>query len=263
VPNKKHVKEENEEAVMGVVDHIREFRNRLFVIVIVFFVAMLICLKYAAPIVELLKIPSGGLYSFIYISPSELFYQYIRVSIIGGIVVAAPVIIYELLAFASPGLNNTEKVFIRGILALGLIFFVLGVLFAYEILLPFMLKFFITINNNSGIEAQVSIEKYLSLCLSILSMLGIVFEMPVLTILLTQLGFLKPEWLKKSRRIVIVVCFIIAAIITPPDVVSQVMVAIPMLGLFEISIIFSTMVRKRKDKAREKRQEEAEKYRYQ
>jgi sec-independent protein translocase protein TatC len=126
-----------------------------------------------------------------------------------------------------------------------------------------MLKFFITINNNSGIEAQVSIEKYLSLCLSILSMLGIVFEMPVLTILLTQLGFLKPEWLKKSRRIVIVVCFIMAAIITPPDVVSQVMVAIPMLGLFEISIIFSTMVRKRKDKAREKRQEEAEKYRYQ
>jgi sec-independent protein translocase protein TatC len=94
-------------------------------------------------------------------------------------------------------------------------------------------------------------------------MLGIVFEMPVLTILLTQLGFLKPEWLKKSRRIVIVVCFVIAAIITPPDVVSQVMVAIPMLGLFEISIIFSTMVRKRKDKAREKRQEEAEKYRYQ
>lgn len=264
MPNKKKRNaEKNEEAVMGVVDHIREFRNRLFVIVIVFFIAMLICLKYASTIVDVLQIPSSGLYAFIYISPQELFYQYIKVSLIGGLVVAAPVIIYELLAFASPGLKMTERTFIKIILALGLIFFVLGVLFAYEILLPFMLRFFITINNNSGIEAQVSIEKYLSLCLSILSMMGIVFEMPVLTILLTQLGFLKPEWLRKSRRVVIVACFVLGAIITPPDVVSQVMVAIPMMGLFEISILFCTIVRKRKDKARERKQEEAEKYTYQ
>lgn len=248
---------------MGVVDHIREFRNRLFVIVIVFVIAMVVCLKYASPIVEILQVPSSGLYSFIYISPQELFYQYIKVSLIGGVVVAAPVILYELLAFASPGLRPTEKTFIRIILGLGLVFFLLGVLFAYEILLPFMLKFFISINNNSGIEAQISIEKYLSLCLSILSMMGVVFEMPVLTILLTQMGFLKPEWLRKSRRIVIVACFVIGAIITPPDIVSQVMVAIPMMGLFEISILFSSIVRRRKDKAREKKQEEAEKYRYQ
>lgn len=264
MPNKKkHIKEENEEAVMGVVDHIREFRNRLFVIVFVFFIAMLVCLRFSAPIVEVLQFPSADLYSFIYIKPQELFYQYIKVSLIGGLVVASPVIVYELLAFASPGLKSTERAFIKGILGLGLIFFILGVLFAYEILLPFMLKFFITINNNSDIVAQVSIEEYLSLCLSILSMMGLVFEMPVLSILLTQMGFLKPEWLKRSRRIVIVVCFVIGAIITPPDVVSQVLVAIPMLGLFEISIVFSSIVRKRKDKAREKKQEEAEKYTYQ
>lgn len=248
---------------MGVVDHIREFRNRLFVIVIVFIVAMLICLKYASTIVDVLQIPSSGLYSFIYISPQELFYQYIKVSLIGGVVVAAPVILYELLAFASPGLKTSEKTFIKMILGLGLIFFLLGVLFAYEILLPFMLKFFISINNSADIEAQISIEKYLSLCLSIVSMMGVVFEMPVLTILLTQMGFLKPEWLKKSRRIVVVACFVVGAIITPPDIVSQVMVAIPMLGLFEISIVFSSIVRKRKDKVRERKQEEAEKYKYQ
>ncbi len=96
-----------------------------------------------------------------------------------------------------------------------------------------------------------------------MSMMGLVFEMPVLTILLTQLGLLRPEWMKKSRRVVIVLVFIIAAIITPPDVVSQVMVAIPMLALFQISITFSTLVRRRKDRKRKERQEEEEKFRYQ
>lgn len=248
---------------MGVVDHIREFRNRLFVIVIVFVVALLVCFQYAAPLVDILKVPAADLYQFIYISPSELFMQYIRVSIIGGVVIAAPVIAYELLAFASPGLKASEKSFIIGTLLLGLFFFILGVLFAYAIMLPFMLKFFAGINGNAGIEAQISIKEYISLVTSILGMMGLVFEMPILTILLTQMGFLKPEWLKKGRRLVIVLIFGIAAIITPPDVVSQVMVAIPMLFLFEISIAFSSVIRKRKDKKNAKREAEADKYKYQ
>lgn len=247
---------------MGVVDHIREFRNRLIVIVVFFLVALIIGFNYAAPLVDILKVPSSDLYQFVYIAPSELFMQYVKVALIAAMVVSAPVILYELLAFASPGLKASEKSFIMGVLLLGLMFFILGVVFAYTILLPFMLRFFSTINGNSGIEAQISIEKYLSLVTSILGMLGLVFEMPVLTILLTQLGFLKPEWLKKSRRVVIVVIFIVAAIITPPDVVSQVMVAIPMLGLFEISVTFSSMVRRRKDKKRAKREAEEEKFHY-
>lgn len=260
---KKQQTAEDNEAVMGVVDHIREFRNRLIVIVVVFVAALLICFKYAAPMVELLQVPSADLYDFVYIAPSELFLQYIKVSLIAALVVAAPVILYELLAFASPGLKSNEKSFIMGILLLGTVFFILGVIFAYTVLLPFMLKFFSNINGNSGIEAQISIEKYLSLVISILGMLGLVFEMPVITILLTQLGLLRPEWLKKSRRIVIVCIFIVAAIITPPDVVSQVMVAIPMLALFEISITFSSMVRKRKDKARAKREAKEQEFKYQ
>ena len=260
---KKQQKAENEEAVMGVVDHIREFRNRLIVIVVVFVLAMILCLTYAAPVVDVLKLPSNGLFEFVYISPSEPFLQYMRVALMGAVALTMPVIMYEFLAFASPGLKNSEKSFIMAVLLLGLVFFCVGVAFAFTIMLPFMLNFFYTINGNADVAAQISIEKYLGLVLSVMSMLGLVFEMPVLTILLTQLGVLKPSWLQKSRRVVIVLIFIIAAIITPPDVVSQVMVAIPMLVLYQISIVFSGMVLKRKEKARAKRKAQEEKYRYQ
>lgn len=260
---KKEQKAENEEAVMGVVDHIREFRNRLIVIVVVFVLALVLCVSYAAPVVDILKIPSNGLFEFVYISPSEPFMQYMRVAVMGAVVLTTPVILYELLAFASPGLKRSEKSFIMAVLLLGLVFFCLGVAFAFSIMLPFMLNFFYTVNGNADVVAQISIEKYLGLVISILTMLGVVFEMPVLTILLTQLGVLKPSWLQKSRRVVIVLIFIIAAIITPPDVVSQVMVAIPMLVLYQISITFSSLVLKRKERIRAKRKAEEEKYRYQ
>ncbi len=228
--------ETNDEAVMGVVDHIREFRNRLFIVIIAFVAALLLCFSYAAPLVDILKVPSGDLYSFVYIAPSEVLMQYVKVALIGGLALSSPVILYEILAFASPGLKTSEKSFVMGVLLLGLAFFILGVLFSYYVMVPFMLKFFADINANTDISAQISLKEYLSFVIKTLGMMGIVFEIPVVTILLTQLGFLKPEWLRKSRRVMIVIIFIIAAIITPPDVVSQCMTAIPMLILFEISI---------------------------
>ncbi len=248
---------------MGVVDHIREFRNRLFVIIAVFVVALLICFNYAGPIVEILQKPAGELYEFVYLAPAEVMMQYVRLSLIGGLVLASPVIMYELLAFASPGLKTSEKTFTMAVLLLGFAFFALGVLFAYSVMLPFMLEFFHNINANTDIYAQISLENYLGFMLKMLGMMGMVFEIPVVTILLTQLGFLKPEWLKKGRRVIIVLVFIVAAIITPPDVVSQCMTAIPMLVLFEISIFFSSFIVKRKAKNAAKKKAKADKYKYQ
>ena len=255
--------EENQEAVMGVVDHIREFRNRLFVIIAVFVVALLVCFNYAAPIVDVLKIPAGEMYQFVYIAPAEIMMQYVKLALIGGLVLASPVILYELLAFASPGLKTSEKTFTMGVLILGFFFFVLGVMFAFYIMLPFMLEFFFNINTNADISAQISLENYLSFMLKILGMMGLVFEIPVVTILLTQMGFLKPEWMRKGRRVIIVLVFIVAAIITPPDVVSQCMTAIPMLILFEISIFFSGFIVKRKAKVAAKKKSKDEEYKYQ
>ena len=247
---------------MGVVDHIREFRNRLFVIIIAFVVALLLCFSYAGPIVDVLQAPAGDLYNFVFLEPSEVLMQYVKVSLIGGLVLASPVILYELLAFASPGLKKSEKSFLLGVLLLGLVFFMLGVVFAYYVMVPFMLKFFNDINVNETVSAQVSLKSYLSFVIKQLGLMGIVFEIPVVTLLLTQLGFLKPEWLKKGRRVMIVIIFIIAAIITPPDVVSQIMTAVPMMLLFEISIFFSSFIVKRKAKMAAKKKAKDDRYKY-
>ena len=247
---------------MGVVDHIREFRNRLFVIIIAFVAALLLCFSYAGPIVDVLQIPAGELYNFVFIAPSEVLMQYVKVSLIGGLVLSSPVIMYELLAFASPGLKKSEKSFLIAVLMLGLMFFIVGVIFAYYIMVPFMLKFFSDINVNETVSAQVSLESYLGFVIKQLGLMGIVFEIPVVTLLLTQMGFLKPEWLKKGRRVIIVLVFVIAAIITPPDVVSQCLTAIPMLILFEISIFFSGFIVKRKAKAAAKKKAKSEQYKY-
>ena len=125
-----------------------------------------------------------------------------------------------------------------------------------------MLKFFYNINGSPDIYPQISLENYLGFMLKMLSMMGMVFEIPVVTILLTQMGFLKPEWLKKGRRVIIVLVFIVAAIITPPDVVSQCMTAIPMLILFEVSIFFSSFIVKRKAKLAAKKKAKDEQYKY-
>ncbi len=249
-------------AGMVVVDHIREFRNRLIVCVVVFVILFTICFSYAAPLVTFFQIPSQGLYDFIYISPSELFMQYIRVGLIAGLVFSSPVIIYELLAFVSPGLKPKEKTFMIGILLLGVVFFILGVIFAFEIMLPIMLTFFNNINGNAGIVAQISIKEYLNLVISILGMMGLIFEMPIVSILLSEMGFLKPEWLRKFRRVVIVLCFVLAAVLTPPDVVSQILLGVPMILLYQVAIWFCASITKRKARQKAKREEERQQYRY-
>lgn len=238
--------DENGELVMGLSDHLREFRNRLAVVVIIFVIAMLVAFAFSSEIFAALKTLANGYYDLQIISPSEQFTQYIKLSLIVGLCVDSPFILYELFAFASPGLKSNERKFLLFLLIAGFGFFVLGVMFAFKIMLPFMLRFFFEFNQDVTIAMNISLEKYITLCTSTMLTLGIVFEMPVLVLLLTQLGILKPDWLVKARRVMIVVVFFIAAVITPPDVVSQVMVAIPMLILYEISLVFSRIVYKQR-----------------
>jgi len=133
----------------------------------------------------------------------------------------------------------------------GMALFVLGSFFAYEVVLPFTLKYFAGLNGGSigsgqSIKAMVSIQSYLNFFVNTMVTFGLVFEMPIVIILLTQLGILNPRFLRKNRKYVILGVFIIAAIITPPDVTSQVLIAVPMLVLFEISTWISSVLFRRK-----------------
>lgn len=181
-------------------------------------------------------------YQMVYIAPAELITQYIRLAVVCGLVLSSPIILFEVWAFMRPGLKKSENFTVFLSLFFGLLCFMLGAAFAYFITLPFMLNFFITLDQYQTVTATITIQNYLSFVMSTLITFGIVFEMPVITMLLSNLGILKPQLLTKSRRVVIVVVFIVGAIITPSDVVSQVLVSIPMLILYEISVVLCKII---------------------
>lgn len=241
------------ENVMGILDHLSELRKRLFIIVGLFLVLAALSFNYVDLIVDVLIDNSKTLgYQLVYLTPGELFSQYIKISLIIGLTVASPVILFQVWAFILPGLEKGEKFVVFSSLFSGLICFIVGAAFAYIIAVPMMLNFFITVDKNQFVQATISIQNYINFVLSTLITFGIIFEMPVVTVLLSQLGILRPVWMTKSRKFVIVVLFVVGAVITPPDVVSQVLVAVPMLVLFEISVLLSKLIARRKEKKESK-----------
>jgi sec-independent protein translocase protein TatC len=158
---------------------------------------------------------------------------------------------YQIWAFVSPALRKTEKLFFMLAMIFGLICFCIGVFFAYKIVLPFTLNFLISFNSGSGAESAITLQNYISFLMTIFTIFGVVFELPVVSVLLTQMGFVKVSWMKKGRKPMIVVIFLVAALITPPDIVSQIMVAFPMLFLYELSIILSSFFQKIRHKKEE------------
>ena len=139
----------------------------------------------------------------------------------------------------------------------GLFFFILGVFFAYKISIPFMLNFFVSVNTTANIVANISIENYIGMLLMVFLVFGIVFELPVVAVILTQLGLLRPEWMIAARPVAIVVIFFIGAVITPPDIVSQCLISFPMVVLYQLSIYLCKFFCKRRDKLKTERDEDA------
>ena len=222
---------------MSLGGHMKELRNRLAVCAAVFAIGTVYFLANAAKLVTLLADMGRAYgYEFVVISPQEKLLQYFRLAIMAAIVLTIPVILYQIWAFAKPGLKKNENLFFGMTLLLGLGLFCVGVFFAYKVTLPFMLNFLITLEGTDFIKAQISIASYLSFVLMIFTIFGCIFEIPLVTIILAKLGIASPTLMKKGRGIAIVICFFVAAVITPPDIVSQTLVAIPMVLLYQISI---------------------------
>ncbi|MBF7096777.1 twin-arginine translocase subunit TatC [Alkalibacter mobilis] len=247
--NKKKFRKKSSKDHMGIVEHLGEVRKRLFKIIIVFFIFSMVSFNYVDKIVSILISNSKELgYSLVYLAPGELFSQYIKISLIIGICLSSPIILYQLWAFIKPGLKKGEKAVVFLSLLAGLLCFIIGASFAYILALPIMLNFFMTVDQNQLVTPTISIQSYINFIISTLLTFGIVFEMPVITVLLSQLGLIRSEWLVKSRKVVIVLLFLIGALITPPEIVSQILVALPMLLLFEISVLLSKLIGRRKQK---------------
>lgn len=231
---------------MTIAEHLRELKSRVFKVVFTFLAVFILCYVKCGDLLDaVLNIGQQVGYVIVYISPSEVLLQQIYVASTFAFFITCPILVYEIVVFITPVFD--KKYMKYDLLAYGcfaIAMFCAGVLFAYKVLLPFMYNFLFEIGIDSGIKANISLEKYISAFLTLIKCLGIIFEMPIICLLLTKVGILTPEKMKKFRRIVIVIIFVISAIITPPDIVSQLVVAVPMIGLYQISILICKFVKK-------------------
>lgn len=253
-------KQSNPDGSMSLSGHLKELRNRILVCVLVLLVGFSICLSAAPRLVTALTdLGRAYDYVYVYIAPQELLLVYLNVAMLGGAILTFPALAYQIYAFCSPGLRAKERFFTQMALIAGTLCFLVGVAFARYISLPFMLRFLIQFTGEVDVAASISIQQYVSFLLTVFVIFGMVFELPVVSVLLSALGLVRAEWLVKGRKIMIVVIFILAAIITPPDVVSQIMVALPMIALYELSIVLSRAVGKlRKNRMEPEENEKAE-----
>lgn len=239
---------------MPLTEHLREIRNRLIYVAAAYIILVIGCFIFIERLVSIMLAMTSG-FEYVYLSPSELIMCYMRLSLIFALVAVSPLIAYHLWAFAVPALEKREKIVCLLCLLAGFLFFILGIIFSFKIVLPFTLTFLANYNTMDIISASISVDSYTRFVLNILLIFGLVFEMPVVTCLLSFLGILTPKFLIKVRKYAILVIFIMAAVITPPDVVSQIMVAAPMLLLYQVSIYISRVIAWRKAK-KEKEDEE-------
>ncbi len=238
---------ENDEGSMSLSGHLKELRNRIIVCVIAMIATFLIGLNYSPRLVDLLTdLGTVHGYEFVALEPAELLMQYFGVAFLIAVILTLPLLIFQIWAFIRPGLKKNENKIFLLVITFGLFCFILGILFAYRIMLPFMLRFLINVGKDSVVTSSISIARYLTFLFTIFIIFGVVFEMPVVTVALTQLGLLRVSWLKKARKVVIIIIFLISAFITPPDVVSQIMVSVPMILLYQLSIMISTFIDRRK-----------------
>ncbi|SNR72582.1 twin-arginine translocase subunit TatC [Desulfurobacterium atlanticum] len=226
--------------------HIEELRVRLFRSLIAVFVGFLVCWPFRKKLLLFLETPlppelRGKL---VFFSPPEAFFTALKICFFGGILLALPFILYQVWKFIEPGLLPHEKKFAVPFIFFSILFFLLGASFAYFIMIPFALKFLLGFMGDLLVP-QIGIGNYISFIIQLTLAFGFVFLLPVVVGLLAKLGVINHKILEKNRKFAILIIFVVAAILTPPDVVSQTMMAVPLIFLYELSIIVARVLGKK------------------
>jgi len=241
-------KEEESLLEMTFVEHLVELRNRLVRALIVVVVALLCLFPFAnelyavlaAPL--LVHMPEGA--SMIATEVASPFLTPFKLTLVLSIFVSMPMILYQLWAFVAPGLYQNEKRMVIPLMISSSILFYLGIAFAYYVVFPLMFSFFQAVAPE-GVEIMTDISRYLDFVLKIFFAFGLAFEVPIATIVLVWSGVTTPEALTAKRPYVIVGAFVLGMLLTPPDMISQTLLALPMWVLFELGVVFSKIYVKR------------------
>lgn len=241
------MKDDEKQPFLG---HLEELRQRLIASAIAVGIGFGLCYIFSERLFQILIIPlkenmpEGD--RLIYTNLPEMFFTYLKTALIAGIMLVAPFIFYQLWMFIAPGLYKKEKKYVIPFVAFSSILFVGGGLFGYFVVFPFGFEFFLGFANEN-IQALPSVKQYFSFAVKLLFAFGIVFELPVVIFFLSKMGLVTPDFLRKKRKYAILLTFVMAAILTPPDVITQIMMAGPLIILYEVGIIISRFAGKKKE----------------
>ena len=237
-----HEDGEDSQAEMTFVEHLVELRDRLLRVVVVVAVLLLCLMPFANRLYALLAAPllaqmqMGG--SMIATQVASPFLTPFKLALVAAILVAMPYILYQFWAFVAPGLYRHEKRLAFPLMVTSSLLFYLGMAFAYFVVFPLMFAFFQAVAPQ-GVEIMTDISSYLDFVLKIFFAFGLAFEVPIATVVLVWTGFTTPEALAQKRPYIIVGVFVLGMLLTPPDMISQTLLALPVWGLFELGVLFS------------------------
>ena len=251
---------------MSLMDHLTELRNRIGIVIIAFVVLFLLCFirpfgegtfnaaDYVyfwlqAPLAEILAERGGRM---IFTGLHEGFFTQVKVAFFISICITFPLILLQVWRFVAPGLYRNERSAFMPFLLATPILFALGAAMVYYLVIPLAWDFFLSFEMVGGegtlpIEVEPRISEYLSLVMRLMFAFGVSFELPVILLLLTKAGIVTPSGLARNRKYAILIAFVAAAILTPPDVISQIMLAIPVILLYEVSIIAARLMNRKNE----------------
>ena len=243
----------------GFISHLAELRKRLihsFIFLFIFFIGCYLFSEYlygflVEPFANAVK-DSGTDRRLIFTALQETFLTYLKVSFFAAFFITCPYILMQIWKFIAPGLYKHEKIAILPYLILTPILFFLGGMLVYYLIIPLAIKFFLSfestgLSTNLPIQLEAKVNEYLSLIMRLIFAFGIRFQLPVLLSLLARVGFIDSEYLQNRRKYVIVIIFAVAAILTQPDTITQIGLVIPLLILYELSILSVKLIEKKKD----------------